>query len=186
MPSKVEELQWSVTNHFGAPIFLRLSLYLRSSNPGSITSTSNAVTMGRRDTPIKGVGKQQPLNCLMAAHWTWHDRRGLSATMPLAFSRFEETKKSRTWLKLGLPLQALTSTTTNIIGNIEFATSKGLSNIHEVHRLHRAVQAREQKCLVAFACDGWNEVRNRRSCHRCESNWKNAARVSRIYDECVG
>ena len=31
-----------------------------------------------RHVLINGVGKHQPLNCLIAAHWTWHNRRGLA------------------------------------------------------------------------------------------------------------
>ena len=31
-----------------------------------------------RHALIKGVGKHQPLNFLLAAHWTWHNRKGLA------------------------------------------------------------------------------------------------------------
>ena len=31
-----------------------------------------------RHALIKGVGKHQPLNCLISAHWTWHNRRGIA------------------------------------------------------------------------------------------------------------
>ena len=31
-----------------------------------------------RHALIKGVGNHQPLNCLIAAHWTWHNGRGIA------------------------------------------------------------------------------------------------------------
>ena len=33
-----------------------------------------------RHALLKGVGKHQPLNCLIAAHWTWHNRQSCTST----------------------------------------------------------------------------------------------------------
>ena len=68
-----------------------------------------------RHALIKGVGKHQPLNCLIAAHWTWHNRRGIAhrlerapteANISDALSRFEEVPEAMQWHCLQIPLAA--------------------------------------------------------------------------------
>ena len=44
-----------------------------------------------RHARIRGVGKNQPLNCLIAAHWTWHNRTGISHAS-------RECQQRPTWL----------------------------------------------------------------------------------------
>ncbi|CAE7244596.1 unnamed protein product [Symbiodinium sp. KB8] len=63
-----------------------------------------------RHALIKGVGKHQPLNCLIAAHWTWHNRRGIA-------HRLER-----------VPTKA------NIADALRFEDVQGVKPIHEVLR----------------------------------------------------
>ena len=50
--------------------------------------------------------------------------------------RFEHVEEAADWVKLDLPLQALTSRAAKIIGDISFAASVGFSEMPEVARLH--------------------------------------------------
>ena len=94
-----------------------------------------------RHALIKGVGKHQPLNCLIAAHWTWHNRRGIAhrleraptkANISDALSRFEEVPEATQWHCLQIPLAALT----HRIGDIEFASKRGFEEVEGVKPLH--------------------------------------------------
>ena len=62
-----------------------------------------------RHALLKGVGKHQPLNCLIAAHWTWHNRRSLAHRLERVptkenisdgISRFEHVEEAVHWVKL--------------------------------------------------------------------------------------
>ena len=99
-----------------------------------------------RHALLKGVGKHQPLNCLIAAHWTWHNRRSLAhrlervptkANISDGISRFEHVEEATDWVKLDLPLQALTSRAAKIIGDISLSASVGFSEMPEVTRFHK-------------------------------------------------
>ena len=86
-----------------------------------------------RHALIKGVGKHQPLNCLISAHWTWHNRRGIAhrlervptkANISDALSRFEGIPEAQQWHQIQIPLSSLTQRATKIIGDIEFASKQ--------------------------------------------------------------
>ena len=96
-----------------------------------------------RHALIKGVGKHQPLN--IAAHWTWHNRKGIAhrlervptkANISDGLSRFEDIPKAKYWYPLVLPLDALTTRSKKIVGDIDFASSKGFGDITEILKLH--------------------------------------------------
>ena len=87
-----------------------------------------------RHALIKGVGKHQPLNCLISAHWTWHNRRGIAhrlervptkANISDALSRFEGIPEAQMWHQIRIPASSLTQRATKIIGDIEFASKNG-------------------------------------------------------------
>ena len=84
------------------------------------------------------MGKHQPLNCLVAAHWTWHNRRGFShrlervptkANISDGLSRFEDVPEAWGWIRLEFPPNALTIRAKKIIGDIEFASCMGFSDV---------------------------------------------------------
>ena len=68
---------------------------------------------------IKGVGTHQPLNCLIAARWTWRNRNGLArrieqvptkANVADPISRFEDVPGfRRDWPYLPVPAEKLGS-----------------------------------------------------------------------------
>ena len=98
-----------------------------------------------RHALIKGVGKHQPLNCLISAHWTWHNRRGIAhrlervptkANISDALSRFEGIPEAQMWHQIQIPLSSLTQRATKIIGDIEFASKRGFENVTGVEPIH--------------------------------------------------
>ena len=106
-----------------------------------------------RHALIKGVGKRQPLNCLIAAHWTWRNRRGIAhrlervptkAKISDGLSRFEDIPESVHWLLLDLPLEALTTRAKKIVGDIEFASKIGFADWPEVVKLHKILRMSDQ------------------------------------------
>ena len=106
-----------------------------------------------RHALIKGVDKHQPLNCLIAARWIWHHRRGIAhrlervptkANISGGLSRFEDLPEATEWHRLVLPLEALTTRAKKIVGDIEFACSKGFADIPEVMRLHDQLRMLDQ------------------------------------------
>ena len=71
-----------------------------------------------RHAIIKGVGKHQPLNALISAHWTRHNRRGIAhrlervptkANISDPISRFEALPQGLLWSKLDVPHKAITN-----------------------------------------------------------------------------
>ena len=106
-----------------------------------------------RHALIKGVGKHQPLNCLIAAHWTWHNRRGLAhrlervptkANIADAISRFEEVEIAKQWMLLHLPLSDIINRATKIIGDIEFASTHGFSGLPGILRVHELLEQKDR------------------------------------------
>ena len=102
-----------------------------------------------RHALIKGVGKHQPLNCLIAAHWTWHNRRGIAhrlervptkANIADALSRSEEIPEATQWHLLQIPLSSLTQRATKIIGDIEFASKRGFEDVQGVKPIHEVLR----------------------------------------------
>ena len=98
-----------------------------------------------RHALIKGVGKHQPLNCLISAHWTWHNRRGIAhrlervptkANISDALSRFEGIPEAKLWHQLQIPTSSLTQRATKIIGDIEFASKRGFEDVSGVKPIH--------------------------------------------------
>ena len=98
-----------------------------------------------RHALIKGVGKHQPLNCLVSAHWTWHNRRGIAhrlervptkANISDALSRFEGIPEAQMWHQISIPLPSLTQRATKIIGDIEFASNRGFEDVSGVKPIH--------------------------------------------------
>ena len=98
-----------------------------------------------RHALIKGVGKHQPLNCLISAHWTWHNRRGIAhrlervptkANISDALSRFEGIPEAQLWHQIQIPVSSLTQRATRIIGDIEFASKRGFENVTGVEPIH--------------------------------------------------
>ena len=95
----------------------------------------------------RGVGKHQPLNCLLGAHWTWHNRQQLQlhiarvpthANIADPFSRHDMSLASKHhWQILEPPMHALHKRTCKIIGDIEFAHAVGFDDIKELQQFHR-------------------------------------------------
>ena len=109
-----------------------------------------------RHALLRGVGKHQPLNCLVAAHWTWHNRQGLShrlervptkANISDPFSRFEDTEEYHEWVQLSVDWNPWTHRALRVIGDLEFACTSGFSDIPGLRAVH------EHLALV-FAIDG--------------------------------
>ena len=93
----------------------------------------------------RAVGKHQPLNCLISAHWTWHNRRGIAhrlervptkANISDALSRFEGIPEAGLWHQLQIPASSLTQRATKIIGDIEFASKRGFEDVSGVKPIH--------------------------------------------------
>ena len=85
-----------------------------------------------RHVLIKGVGKHQPLNCVISAHWTWHNRTGIAhqiervptkAKISDPVSRFETLPHGLLWFKIEIPHEAITARCFKIIGDIQTASS---------------------------------------------------------------
>ena len=90
-----------------------------------------------RHALIRGVGKHQPLNCLISAHWTWHNRRGIAhriervptkANLSDPSSRFEPPPNGLLWSRIILPQDAITRRCLQVIGDIHLASSLGFAN----------------------------------------------------------
>ena len=107
-----------------------------------------------RHTLIKGVGKHQPLNCLISAHWTWHNRRGIAhrlervptkANISDALSRFEGIPEAQLWHQIRIPASSLTQRATKIIGDIEFASKRGFVDVSGVEPIHEFLRKSASK-----------------------------------------
>ena len=111
-----------------------------------------------RHALIKGVGKHQPLNCLIAARWTWHNRKGLAGTpdrkgADKSFHRFRRN--------------------TCCVADLMVVGGR--------HRREARPQRREPVRLLR--CESWCVMHQpivetsgppsrRLKCHRCEDRWK--------------
>ena len=104
-----------------------------------------------RHAIIKGVGKHQPLNALISAHWTWHNRRGIAhrlervptkANISDPISRFEALPQGLLWSKIDVPHKAITNRALKIIGDIRVASTLGFENIPELGHLQHALRGR--------------------------------------------
>ena len=102
-----------------------------------------------RHALIKGVGRHQPLNCLVAAHWIWQNRRGLAHRL----ERVPTKANIRRCTQFLREPRAVSSLTRNspptqsheeYRGHITIATSHGFSNIPEPVPVRRALEARDQ------------------------------------------
>ena len=86
-----------------------------------------------RHALLKGVGEHQP----HIGHGTTAEALRNQSQHLRGISRFEHVEEAADWVKLDLPLQALTSRAAKIIGDISFAASVGFSEMPEVARLHK-------------------------------------------------
>ena len=102
-----------------------------------------------RHAIIKGVGKHQPLNALISAHWTWHNRRGIAhrlervptkANISDPISRFEELPHGPLWSQINVPHKAITNRALKLIGDIRVASTLGFENIPELGHLQLALK----------------------------------------------
>ena len=102
-----------------------------------------------RHAIIKGVGKHQPLNALISAHWTWHNRRGIAhrlervptkANISDPISRFEDLPHGPLWSEINIPHKAITNRALKLIGDIRVASTLGFENIPELGHLQRALK----------------------------------------------
>ena len=98
-----------------------------------------------RHALIKEVGKHQPLNCLISAHWTWHNRRGIAhriervptkANLSDPISRFEALPHGLLWSHIQLPQKAITERFLKVIGDIQVASCLGFENIPGLEYVH--------------------------------------------------
>ena len=102
-----------------------------------------------RHAIIKGVGKHQPLNALISAHWTWHNRKGIAhrlervptkANISDPISRFKELPHGPLWSQINVPHKAITNRALKLIGDIRVASTLGFENIPELGHLQLALK----------------------------------------------
>ena len=89
----------------------------------------------------RGVGKHQPLNCLLGARWTWHNRQRIARVPALAdpFSRHDMSlAHEHGWRILQPPMHALHRRTSRIIGDTEFAHNVGFDEMPELQEFHQS------------------------------------------------
>ena len=95
---------------------------------------------------IKGVGQHQPLNCLISAHWTWHNRRGIAhriervpteANLSDPISRFEDLPSGPLWSYINIPEEAITGRCLQVIGDIRLASSLGFEDFPGMDTVRR-------------------------------------------------
>ena len=95
---------------------------------------------------LKGTGKHQPLNNIIGAHWTWHNRYQLhqildrvpsKANIADPFSRGDfDIAHKHGWKILRTPHKEILQRTFKIIGDALFAHTTGFSNLSGLQAFH--------------------------------------------------
>ena len=95
---------------------------------------------------LKGTGKHQPLNNIIGAHWTWHNRCQLhqildrvpsKANIADPFSRGDfDIAHQHGWKILRTPHKEILQRTFKIIGDALFAHTTGFSNLSGLQAFH--------------------------------------------------
>ena len=99
---------------------------------------------------IKGVAKHQPLNCLIAAHWTWHNRKSISHRIKRALTKanvadpvspFEDVEGfMQDWLLLHFTINNISKRCLRIIGDVKVACSLGFDDMPAIAELHSTLR----------------------------------------------